>query len=172
MSIEKSDSSAEKREKLPAEEQLLRRPADEKQLEEVMRSSRLVMGGFLGPDSRSPYDIIEEDLSVVWHLGYTVEDLALRMQSLTQAGVQGMGCAVVVEENLEVSVEEHKGMNVCPWPHRGGYRTRITTVRRLDSGKTLRWTDLGIHMIRRHGFFEGRGSHYRLEPRELIAVIF
>jgi hypothetical protein len=83
-----------------------------------------------------------------------------------------MGSPVIVEEKLEVTVEEHKGMNVCPWPHRGGYRKRITTVRRLDSGKTLRWTDLGIHMIWRHGFFEGRGSHYRLEPGELIAAIF
>jgi len=154
------------------EEQLLRRPEDVQQLEEVMRSSKLVMGGFLGPDKRRLYDVIEEDLSVVWHLGYSVEDLGQRMQDLTQAGIEGMGCPMLVENKLEVCVEEHKGMNVCPWPHKGVYRKRITTVKRLDSGKTLRWTDLGIHMIRRHGFFEGRGSHYRIEPRELIAVIF
>ncbi len=170
--MEKNDSPADKHEKFLAEEQLLRRPADEQQLEEVMRSGKLVMGGFLGPDKRRPYDVIEEDLSVVWHLGHTVEELALRMQSLTQAGIEGMGSPVIVEDRLEVVVEDHKGMNVCPWPHSGGYRKRITTVRRLDSGKVLRWTDLGIHMIRRHGFFEGRGSHYRLEPRELVAAIF
>lgn len=167
-----NDNESPRRERRLREERLLKRPPDVQKLEEVMRSSKLVMGGFLGPDKRALYDIIEEDISALGRLGYSAEDVATRMRQLTDMGAQGLGTPVTVEGRFEVTVEEHKGLNVCPWPHGGGIRKRITTVRKLDSGKLLRWTDLGIHMIRHHGFFEGRGSLYRLEPRELAESLF
>jgi len=166
------DNRPSRREQRLREEQLLKRPPDVQKLEETMRSSRLVMGGFLGPDKRALYDIIEEDVSTLGRLGYLAEEVASRMRQLTHLGAQGLGTSVTVEGRFEVTIEEHKGLNVCPWPHGGGVRKRITTVRRLDSGKVLRWTDLGVHMIQHHGFFEGRGSLYRLEPRELVENIF
>ena len=167
-----SDISDQRRQARLREEQLLKRPPDVQELEELIRSGKVVQGGFFGPDNRSLYDIIEEDLGLLWRHGRTVEEVALRMQQLTRAGVAGLGTPVIFENTFEIVVEEHKGMNICPWPHRGGYRKRITTIRCLDSGKVLRWTDLGVHMILRHGFFQGRGSHYRLDPRQLVEVIF
>ncbi|NLW11596.1 MAG: hypothetical protein GX028_06225, partial [Clostridiaceae bacterium] len=48
---------------------------------------------------------------------------------------------------------------------------RETRVRRLDTGVMMRWTDLNVHMIREHGFFEGHGSKYRLDPLELARFL-
>jgi hypothetical protein len=31
---------------------------------------------------------------------------------------------------------------------------------------------LNIHLVEEHGFFEGRGAFFRIEPEELIRVIF
>jgi hypothetical protein len=36
----------------------------------------------------------------------------------------------------------------------------------------VQWSDLSIHLIGAHGFFEGRGSFFRLEPAELVAILF
>ncbi len=35
----------------------------------------------------------------------------------------------------------------------------------------MRWTDLSIHLIETHAFFQGKGSAFRLEPAELAAFL-
>ena len=145
---------------------------DSKKLEEVLRSSKIVTGGFLGEDSRSVDQIISEDLAAVDEKGFEAEQLAERMREITKEAKDYLGNAVVIEDKLEVVSEDYKGVIVCPWPHSGRFDKRITTVKRLDTGKAIRWTDLNIHLIAKHGFFEGRGARFRIEPVELIEIIF
>ncbi|NQT54365.1 hypothetical protein HQ576_20070, partial [bacterium] len=38
-------------------------------------------------------------------------------------------------------------------------------------GATLRFTALSIHLIRAHGFYQGRGAPYRLEPTQLAELL-
>ena len=45
------------------------------------------------------------------------------------------------------------------------------TATRKSTGRAMMWTDLGIHLIQKHGFFQGKGSPYRLEPLELAAFL-
>ena len=77
-----------------------------------------------------------------------------------------------VAPGLEAQVDETRGANPCPWRHRGRYFKRITTVRRKGSDETIRWSDLNTHMIGAHGFFEGKGSMFRVEPAELVRMLF
>ncbi|MBN1671348.1 MAG: hypothetical protein JXR37_09960 [Kiritimatiellae bacterium] len=141
-------------------------------LEETMRGSALAARGFLGNDRRSLPEIIETDLHALARLGYTKEHLASRMQELTDLGRQGLGTAVRVEEHVEVTVDEHRGQIVCPWPHAGRFAKTVTTVRRLDTGEEMRWAELSIHLVAVHGFFQGRGSPFRLDPQRLVRVLF
>jgi hypothetical protein len=143
-----------------------------RKLEHVLRSSKIVAGGFLGHDKRPLQEIIDTDLAALERLGYTPEQVARRMQQLTDAAVTGLGTEVVVEDNIVVYCEEWKGPIICPWPHGGRFVKRITTVRRTDTGRSLSWTDLNIHMIAQHQFFEGKGSTFRMESKELIEIIF
>jgi hypothetical protein len=131
-----------------------------------------VAGGFLGTDTRTPEEIIEADAAVLARLGITPETLSARMHGLTERGKAGLGTSVQFDEKREVVVDENRGQTVCPWPHAGGYQKTITTVRRLDTGETVRWSDLALHFIEAHGFFQGRGSAFRLEPEDLVAVLF
>jgi hypothetical protein len=48
----------------------------------------------------------------------------------------------------------------------------VTTLRRTDSGQTVQWSDLSIHFIGTHTFFEGKGSFFRIEPAELVRALF
>lgn len=145
---------------------------DNKRLEQLLRSSILVASGFMGTDTRSFSEIIDADSAELAKLDYTTEQLAGWMRQITKLAVAGLGTWVRIDDNKEASVQEAKGSLVCPWPHAGRYAKRITTVRDLRSGESIRWSDLNTHLIDQHGFFGGRGSMFRIEPRDLVKKLF
>jgi len=140
-------------------------------LEAVLRSSKLVAGGFLGSDRRSVCEIIEDDRRRLADAGVGCKELAGRMREITDAAKRQLGRCVKISDRLEAWVEEAKGVLVCPWPHSGGILKRITTVRNVETGESITWSDLNIHLIAEHGFFEGKGSAMRIEPGELVKLI-
>ena len=141
-------------------------------LEQILRSSKMSAGGFMGSDSRSVAEIIDADAFEVSKYGYTVQQLSSRMQDITNTAKRGLGTWIKVDDKHQAMVEEARGSIACPWPHLRRFVKRVTTVKHLDSGQTVRWTDLNIHLIAEHGFFEGRGSAFRVEPGKLAKVIF
>ena len=149
----------------------MKRTAQMQKLEEMLRSSRIAAGGFLGDDARPLEEIIEADLSVLEKSGFDQHQIAQRMLDLGSIAVPRLGMWIDVDANLEVRSVDYKGSIICPWPHSGRFDKRFTYVRRKDSGREIRWTDLQVHMIDEHGFFEGRGSAFRIEPAELIEMI-
>ncbi|MFC1637238.1 hypothetical protein ACFL5Z_20660, partial [Planctomycetota bacterium] len=138
---------------------------------ENLRSSGLVAGGFMGSDTRSFSEVIDADAAALARLDYTKEQLAGRMEEITKRAIAGLGTWVRINESKQVCVQEFKGSLVCPWPHAGRYAKRITTLRNTNTGETIRWSDLNAHLIGRHGFFGGRGSIFRVEPREAVKMI-
>ena len=141
-------------------------------LEEMLRSSVLVVGGFMGSDGRPVMEVIEADAATLSRLDVTAEKLADRMQEVTEAAIKGLGTWVTFGAQHEARVDEARGWIPCPWSDGHRFRKRVTTVRRMDSGLTVRWSDLGIHLIGAHAFFEGQGSFFRIEPAELVRVLF
>jgi len=136
-----------------------------------MKPGSLSAHGFLGDDMRNLADILSEDDSVVRKLDTTHKALADRMHYFTQCGKKGLGGPVIVDDIYEVVVEEYRGLISCPF--RDHYRaakknTRITS---LKTGQTVFWTDLNTHMICSHGFYEGRGSYFRINPEELAVIL-
>ncbi len=141
-------------------------------LEEVLRSSKLVSGGFMGNDTRSDLNVVDADAAELTKLGFTAKAIAEKMQEITDIAKDGLGNWVTIDENRQAVVEEAKGALVCPWPHPGKFAKRVTTVKLNKSGQSIYWSDLNIHLIAEHSFFEGRGSAFRIEPEKLIRIIF
>jgi len=139
-----------------------------RKLEEILRSSQLVAGGFMGYDTRPVSEIIESDCAEVSRLGQTVEQIAERMRLITEKAKQRLGCWTEIDASRRARVDEAKGFLVCPWSHPGRFAKRVTIVTTAATGQTIRWSDLNIHMIAEHCFFEGRGSAFRIEPGELV----
>ena len=146
-------------------------PQTEK-LEEMLRSSKLVAGGFMGDDTRSIFEIIDSDTAEIFRLGFTTARIAERMQEITTAAIPQLGNWIDLDKSRQAKVDEAKGSLVCPWPHPGKFAKRVTTLRLTDTGQTIKWSDLNIHLIAEHGFFEGKGSEFRIDPKELISFIF
>lgn len=145
---------------------------EKQKLEEILRSSKLVSGGFMGTDARRVSEVIEADANTLAKSGYTDRQVARRMQRITDTAIDGLSTWVEIDENIHAKVDEAKGSQPCPWPHIGRFAKRVTTVKRTDSGKTVTWSDLNIHFIGEHGFFEGKGSSFRIEPEELLSILF
>ena len=108
----------------------------------------------------------------LWGLGFTTETIAGRMREITNAAIPALGGWVQIDNQLAAMVDEAKGKAICPWPHPAACDKRITYVKNSESGQTIKWTDMNIHLIEQHNFFEGKGSPYRIEPKELIKIIF
>jgi hypothetical protein len=145
----------------------------EKNLDDMLHSTALVAGGFMGIDPRHPYEVIEHDTAVLEKLGFCLKRLANRMRELTEQAKPRLGNWVeAVPGKLRVKSDDCKGGLICPWPHPGVFEKSITTAERLDTGRTLVWTDLNIHMIAEHGFFEGKGAFFRVEPDDAVQILF
>lgn len=150
----------------------MKRSPDMQRLDEVLRSSKLVSGGFLGDDGRPVEEIIEADRAAVVQAGHSLGEIADRMKAITEEAKRGLETDVRIGESLEARTTSARGMIPCPWPHPGRHGKTVTIVTRTDTGQTVQWSDLNIHLIEAHGFFEGRGSPFRNEPKTLIEVLF
>ena len=58
-----------------------------------------------------------------------------------------------------------------PWPGEGVFPKGEVELSDRRSGHTVRYTPLSVHLIEAHGFYEGRGSRYRLEPSEICRML-
>jgi len=141
-----------------------------KKIQDQLKRGAITPEGFLGTDKRNLIDILTEDDAQVNRLGLTHEDLAKKMKYLRDEGLK------VVEDwtqidHFEVLTESMRGKFPCPFGHPGMVdKTNITVVnKKLD--KKIFFTDLQIHLIEHHGFYQGKDSSYRLEPKEIVEIL-
>jgi len=136
-----------------------------------MAPGRITRDGFLGSDRRALIEIIEQDRNAVARLGLTNQQIADRLDYLTEHGKAGLGTWVLVEGDLEVRVESVRGGLPCPWGHKGLYPKMNVFLRNLTTGEELVWTGMQIHLVREHGFYEGKGSPFRLDPERVARAL-
>ena len=124
---------------------------------------------FLGSDTRLIAQIIESDEAELRAAGLGADELARAMRRLTEKGMESLGDEVQAD-GFMVRVEEYMGRIGCPFKH-GVREAKRNTTAADPRGRVMTWTDMSIHLIERHGFFQGEGSDYRLEPLELAEFL-
>ncbi len=139
--------------------------------QESMAPGVITLEGFLGTDKRNLGDILVEDEASVRRMGMTHEHIAHAMQRLRDEGMRGLGEFIPVAPHFEVRVDSVRGKLPCPFQHPGIFPKTNITVRNKDKNEELTYTDLHIHLINQHGFYEGRGSAFRLDPHVLVEVL-
>lgn len=148
----------------------MKQPPQLAQAQARMRPGIIAQEGFLGDDPRPLAEIIDEDEAAVRRLGVTHAAIAARMRALRVAGAAGLGNAVAVPPHFEVTVESFRGRLRCPFGDAAAPKTNVAVVNRA-LGREIVFSDLAIHLIAAHGFYNGRGSPYRLDPRALVEVL-
>jgi len=140
-------------------------------IQRKMAPGVITRDGFLGEDRRNLVDILTTDDGEASRLDFRHQDIALRMVELRDSGLAGLGEFLDVEPHFEVRVDSVRGKLPCPFGDPGIFQKTNTTVRNKHLAREVTYTDLHIHLVGSHGFYEGKGSPYRLEPGELAAIL-
>src|SRR5262245_10999098 len=144
-------------------------------LERVMRPKKLSQAGFLGPDEKL-LDILAADNDyVVGKLGLTHQALARHLHAM---GVLASMLRKRFDDKVEfvyqgrryqVVRQDTKGLQDSPFED-GTKSGSNVTVKNLTNGKEIGYGLLVPYMIERYGFYEGKGTSYRVEPARVVEV--
>lgn len=149
----------------------MKQTPDFDRIQENMRAGSITGPGFLGDDERNLLDIIREDESKVKELGLTNETIADKLEILMKQGERGFGSPVKVDDRFVVIVEESRGYIPCPFRHGHLSKKVNVNVRNITLKEEIDYSPISIHLIREHGFYQGKGSTYRLDPEMLARML-
>jgi hypothetical protein len=131
--------------------------------------------GFLGPDERLLDVLTTDNKYVTDDLGLTHQELAKHLHALGTIGLwqrkhQKLGAEFVYHgRRFKVKVEVTRGTQPSPFQD-GTTSGSNATVWNLDNGKKFEYALLVPYMVERYGFYEGKGTPYRTDPRQIIEV--
>ncbi len=140
-------------------------PHDQRVMERLAPGA-LCRDGFLGDDPRPFHEIIDADSATVESLGLTHDQIADTLERICKHAAEAAGAPVHPGEGLTAAFRESMGRIPCPWGGHGVFPKGEVELRDEKNDRTLRFTPLSVHLIRRHGFYEGRGGRYRIEPAQ------
>jgi hypothetical protein len=140
-------------------------------IQEKMRAGELTAEGYLGNDTRSLVDIISDDNKTVKSLNMSHEEIAKKMQLLTDAGKVTPEYPVLLFNRYTIQVNEYMGFMPCPFSDGIRIDKRNTMVTDEITKKSMNWTDMNIHLISSHGFYEGKGATFRIEPVDIVEFL-
>lgn len=139
------------------------------QLELVMRPMHSSMSGFLG-EHESLREVLAEDNDFVLSQGLTHQELAAPLFYARQHVYGGYGNEFTYEgAKYKVEMMNYRGYQDSPFMD-GTKTMSDMTITNLDSGDSLSCSALIPDMMARYGFYEGKGTPYRLEPSAVIKV--
>jgi hypothetical protein len=146
-------------------------------LEKAMRPGAASRAGFLGKDEKLLDVLAADNDFVVDVMGLTHQELARPMRlfgAIAQKhGVnlpRGKGYEFTYNgRKYKVSAVLARGFQESPFED--GTKTNCNaTVWNLTNGKKVEYSLLVPEMIVRYGFYEGKGTPYRVEPRAVLEV--
>jgi len=149
------------------------------ELEARMRPGCFSQSGFLGPHE-SLRQVLDADAQTLAELHVTAEDLAARLGELLEPAVESKALATRAG-HYRIRIQRYKGPQICPFapePHENpcpGGSMRLASIdweiENTRSRIKLSGPGLIVHLVRRHGFFEGPQSPYRVAPRSLAQLL-
>ncbi|HYT94095.1 MAG TPA: hypothetical protein VEL76_35595, partial [Gemmataceae bacterium] len=132
--------------------------------------------GFLGKDEKLLDILAMDNQYVVDELKLTHQELARQLHTFGAIGRwqrtnKQEGAEFVYHgRRFKVVVKSTKGIQPSPF-YDDTKSGSVATVTNLDTGKMLTYGLLVPYMVERYGFYEGRGTPYRLEPRTALEVL-
>jgi hypothetical protein len=142
-------------------------------LEKDMRPGAASRAGFLGKDEKLLDVLAADNAYVVDEHGLTHQELA---RHLHLAGAIAAKHAAAGEKEFMYHGRRYKVKAVLflgyqDSPFKDGTRTDCdATIWNLSNGKKLSYSLLVPHMIERYGFYEGKGTSFRVDPRAVLEV--
>jgi hypothetical protein len=137
---------------------------DNADLKKLLGPSRYSAQGFLGTDGRRPEDIIRDDEATLKKLGVEKSRLVEALRSASAAAEKALGAPVAVSDGVTAESRDWRGRTPSPFPSEGTFSKGETVFTDEKTGDSFFVSPLSLHLIDKHGFFQGKGSPYRVEP--------
>jgi hypothetical protein len=129
--------------------------------------------GFLGPAEKLLEVLATDNHYVVDELGLTHQELAKHLHAMGtiafwQSDRNAQANAFIYHgRRFKVSLVITTGTQLSPFRD-GTESGSNVVVENLENGKQLRYALLVPYMIEHYGFYEGHGTPYRVEPRQIV----
>jgi len=144
---------------------------DGKRLNGNLKPSRFSASGFVGNDTRPVEEIIRDDLQSLENMGITITSLVSSLKKAHSSAQAAFGAQVIIRGNITATYYESRGTILSPFRKDGRFPKGETRISDSTTGESIRVTSLGINLIERHGFFQGKGSPYRIEPFSAVRLL-
>jgi len=138
---------------------------------ERLAAGVLCRDGFLGDDRRPLPEILEADLATVEALELTHEQIADRLGQALRDAMARYGTPADAGGGLEAVYVEAMGRIPCPFGCGTVAAKGQVELTRTATGRRICFTPLSVHLIEAHGFYQGRGSRFRLDPRDAAEIL-
>ena len=133
--------------------------------------SRISALGFLGQDPRDFEEIVADDARSLERLGVTRTQLVQSLNEVYERALAAGEDPVDVGQGVVAECLECRGRTPSPFPGEGTFPKHQVRMYRKDGPEALIITPLALHLIERHGFFQGVGSPYRIDPDKVVAML-
>lgn len=150
----------------------MKQTPEQQRVIERMAPGVLSREGFLGDDRRSLQEILDADLAAVESMGLSHAEIADALDAACRAAMDALGSPVrVPQTNLVAEYHDAMGRIASPWPEGRTFAKGEVVLADTVTGESLAFTPLSVNMIREHGFYQGRGSPYRIEPAKVARIL-
>jgi hypothetical protein len=145
-------------------------------LEKVMRPGASSRTGFLGKEEKLLEVLAADNRYVVDEAGLTHQELARHLHAMAAVwrwqvkNKQPEAEFLYHGRKFKVKGISSRGFQDSPFADATRSGSNVT-IHNLSNGKKLECALLVPYMIERYGFYEGKGTSYRVDPRQIVAVL-
>lgn len=144
---------------------------EEHALKTRLSASKFSGEGFLGTDHRPVEEIISDDQRTLDRLNISRDRALQALRGAFDAARAAFGAEVEIRPGVTAVSHESMGRIPSPFQGDGVFEKGDVVVTDSATGEKLVITSLGLALIEKHGFFQGHGTRYRLDP-ERMAILF
>lgn len=139
------------------------------ELEASMRPGKLSRSGFLGKEE-GLLEVLTADNDWVVKSGLTHQELARHLLLLDSIGRRETGPFLYQGVRFRATVILTDGFQDSPF--QDGTKTNADVIlENLDNGEAIKYSPLVPLMVERYGFYEGKGTSYRVDPKAIVKVL-
>lgn len=144
-------------------------------LEREMRPGAVGEGGsdagFLGRDEKLLDVMASDNELVLGELKLDHQRIARHLRILAALAPEDEQTEVAYQgRRFRIAVQTWRGYQESPF-HDGTKTNEDVTVTDVETGERLTYSLLVPDMIERYGFYEGKGTPYRVDPRRVVEVL-